>query len=88
MDQSFIDDLTRRLSDVVPPGARELGRDLEKNLRAVLQAQFEKLNLVSREEFDAQARVLERTRQKLTELERQVAALETHAGLKPPAGEA
>ena len=56
------------------------GRDLEVNFRAVLRANLARLDLVTRDEFDAQARVLERTRAKLEALEAQVAALEGRAG--------
>ena len=50
--------------------------DLEQNLRVLLQSAFGRLDLVTREEFDVQREVLARTRQKLTELEARVAALE------------
>lgn len=54
----------------------DLGRDLENNLRSALRAMFDRLDLVSRDEFDVQQAVLARTRAKLTALERQVAELE------------
>lgn len=50
--------------------------ELERSFRALLSSTFEKLDLVSREEFDVQAQVLARTRARLEELERQVALLE------------
>jgi BMFP domain-containing protein YqiC len=50
--------------------------DVQKNLKALLQQQFARLDLVTREEFDAQAQVLMRTREKLAALEQRVAALE------------
>jgi hypothetical protein len=50
--------------------------DLESNFRAVLRERLSKLDLVSRDEFDAQARVLERTRAQLEALEARLAALE------------
>lgn len=71
-----LDELSRRLAEVVPSGLSGLKGDLEKNFRAVLQGTFEKMNLVSREEFDAQRAVLARTREKLERLEAQVAELE------------
>jgi hypothetical protein len=55
-------------------------KDLEKNLRAVLQGVFAKLDLVSREEFDVQQAVLLKTREKLEALEAKVAALEARRG--------
>lgn len=79
MDRIPFDELARRLLDSLPAGARTLQRDLENNFRAVLRANLARLDLVTRDEFDAQARVLERTRAKLEALEAQVAALEGRA---------
>ncbi len=76
MDRSFVDELSRRLAEALPSGARELQRDLEKNFRVVLQGTFERLDLVTREEFEVQSAVLGRTRAKLADLERRVAELE------------
>lgn len=50
-------------------------KDIEKNIRAVLTSVFGRLDLVTREEFDVQREVLLRTRERLEELERRVAAL-------------
>jgi BMFP domain-containing protein YqiC len=61
----------------VPPGVTALRRDLEDNFKAVLQAGLARLDLVSRQEFDVQAAVLRRTREKLEALEARVAALES-----------
>ena len=52
--------------------------DIEKNVRALLSTFFAKLDLVSREEFDIQAQVLQRTREKLEALEARVAKLEAN----------
>lgn len=76
IDPKILDDLAKRLADAVPSGIRDLQRDLEKNFRAVLQGAFAKLDLVTREEFDVQAAVLNRTRTKLDALEQQVADME------------
>ena len=76
IDPKILDDLAKRLADAVPSGIRDLQRDLEKNFRAVLQAAFAKLDLVTREEFDVQTAVLNRTRTKLDVLEQQVADME------------
>lgn len=73
---TMLDDIAKKLANLVPEGARELQRDVEKNFRSVLQNAFSKLDLVTREEFDVQQKVLQRTRTKLEELEKQVAALE------------
>jgi len=55
---------------------RMAAADLEKNLRALLQSAFSRLDLVTREEFDVQREVLARTRAKLAELEAKLAELE------------
>jgi hypothetical protein len=78
-----IDDIVRRLLDGVPPSVRALQADLESNFRAVLRANLGKLDLVARDEFDAQARLLARTRARLEALEARLAALEK--GDAPPA---
>jgi BMFP domain-containing protein YqiC len=54
-----------------------LREDLENNFRAVLRANLGKLDLTGRDEFDAQRKVLERTRARLEELEKRVAELES-----------
>jgi BMFP domain-containing protein YqiC len=79
---THLDDLAKRLSAAVPPGLAALGADLDKTFRAILQGAFEKMNLVSREEFEAQKAVLARTRDKLEKLQARVAELERRA---PPA---
>lgn len=69
MNQSDFDDLARRLADSVPESVRAFGRDLESNFKAVLQAQLAKLDLVTRQDFDVQSAILERTQGKLAALE-------------------
>jgi ubiquinone biosynthesis accessory factor UbiK len=79
MDTFRIDELARRLLERVPPALRSMQADLESNFRAVLRERLSKLDLVSRDEFDAQTRVLARTREKLEALEARLAALESGA---------
>ena len=76
MDTFRIDDIARRLMDNLPPALRATQRDLESNFRAVLRASLGKLDLVTRDEFDTQSRVLERTRARLEALETRVKAME------------
>jgi len=84
MDAFRIDELARRLIERVPPAVRTLQADLETNFRAILRERLSKLDRVNRDEFDAQARVLERTRAQLEALEARLAALEgTSGGLLP-----
>jgi BMFP domain-containing protein YqiC len=83
MDPRFIDDLARKLSAAVPQGLTDMRRDLEDNFKAVLQSALARMDLVTRQEFDVQAGVLRRTREKLEALEAKVAALEAEAGKSP-----
>ncbi len=76
MDAKTLDDLARRVADAMPAGLRLMQEDLERNLRTALQTALGKLDLVTREEFDVQAAVLARTREKLAALEGRVAVLE------------
>lgn len=86
MDPKFVDELARRLADALPQGLRTLQADAEENFRAVLQATLARLDLVTREEFDVQAAVLRRTREKLSVLEVRLAALEPPTtDIRPPA---
>ena len=73
LNQKIIEEVSSKLKDVL--GQTPTG-DIEKNLRAVLQGVFAKLDLVTREEFDVQQAVLLRTREKLEALEAKVAAIE------------
>ena len=75
-DSRFFDDIARRLTEAMPASARAVQDDLEKNLRAAAQATFAKLDLVTREEFDVQRKLLARSRAKIERLEKQVAELE------------
>jgi BMFP domain-containing protein YqiC len=75
--ESFrIEDLARRLIENLPPTMRSMQQDLETNFRAVLRANLGKLDLVARDEFDAQSKVLERTREKLEAMEARLRDLE------------
>lgn len=76
MDSFRIDEIARRLLDSVPPALRTVQKDLETNFRAILRSSLGKLDLVTRDEFDTQTRVLERTRARLAELEARLQALE------------
>ncbi|PKM07634.1 MAG: hypothetical protein CVV15_09710 [Gammaproteobacteria bacterium HGW-Gammaproteobacteria-5] len=77
IDLKSIDDLARKLSDMVPPDLKNARSDLQQHFRATLQSGLGKLELVTREEFDVQRAVLLRTREKLDLLERVVAVLES-----------
>lgn len=80
-DPKSLDDLARKLAEALPPGLAALKTDLEQNFKAVLQGGLAKLDLVTRREFDVQQGVLRRSRERLEELEKRIAALEQ--GPKP-----
>jgi BMFP domain-containing protein YqiC len=73
IDSKLFAEIDQRMREVL---ARSPAADLEKNLRALLQSLFARLDLVAREEFDVQREVLARTRAKLQELEAKLAELE------------
>lgn len=83
IDLNHIDDLARRLSQLVPPGLRDSQEELQQTFKSALQAGLAKLDMVTREEFDVQQAVLLRTREKLETLERTVATLEAQLADKP-----
>ena len=70
-DKSF-DELVRKLADTVPGGLASVRGELEQNFRSVLQAGLNRLDLVTREEFEVQEAVLARTREKLEALEKRL----------------
>jgi len=77
MDRNrLVDEIGDRLRQVLEASP---AKDLERNVRAVLASVFSRLDLVTREEFDVQREVLLRTRERLSELEQKVAALERRA---------
>ena len=76
-DPRLIDDLARRLAGSVPESLVALRRDLEQNFKSVLQSGLTRFDLVTREEFDVQAAVLRRTREKLEQIEARLRELET-----------
>lgn len=79
IDPRLIDDLARRLGGSLPESLRSLREDLEQNFKVTLQAALGRLDLVTRQEFDIQAAVLRRSRERLEELEQRIAALEKNS---------
>ncbi|MGH8111284.1 MAG: accessory factor UbiK family protein [Rhodanobacteraceae bacterium] len=65
------------MATLVPPGLAQAREDMEANFRDVLAHGLRRLDLVTREEFDAQRAVLDRAREQVAELEKRVAELET-----------
>lgn len=80
MNPKLLDEINEKVKTVLAQGP---AADIEKNLRALLAGMFSRLDLVTREEFDVQREVLLRTRAKLAELEKKVAALEADTARTP-----
>ena len=75
-----LDELAKRIGRAIEASP---AKDLEKNVKALLASGLAKLDVVPRAEFDVQAKVLARTREKLDELERKVAELEAKRASSP-----
>lgn len=75
-----LDELAQQLLGSLPESVRAIGDDLENNFRGLLKSGLERMDLVTREEFDLQVAVLERTRTRLEALEAELERLE--AGLR------
>lgn len=76
IDTKKIEEVVQSITNALPPGLVQMQEDAEKNIRAALTSTFNKLDLVTREEFDVQTQVLHRTREKLEALEKRVTELE------------
>lgn len=80
LNKNVIDDINAKVSDILQNSP---AKDIEKNIKVLLSGAFTRLDLVTRDEFDVQQEVLQRTREKLMILEAKIAELE--ARLNPPA---
>jgi ubiquinone biosynthesis accessory factor UbiK len=76
-DFQTIDDITRRLAEAVPAELKTVRAEIEAQFRQILEATFNRMDLVTREEFEIQKKVLARTREKLEALETQLKSGET-----------
>ena len=71
-----LEELAKRISSLIPGDVKHMQDDFENNVRSLLQTTLSKMNLVTREEFDVQSAVLQRTREKLEQLEKQLEQLQ------------
>ncbi len=78
-DSRRLEDLAARLARVLPPGLTGLRAELEDNFRQILRNNLERFDLVSRERFEAQAELLQKTEAKLAALEQRLEQLEKKA---------
>ncbi len=76
LNPSQLESLAKKIIEVMPEGVGAVPENLQAQLKATLQSSFAKMDLVTREEFDVQTGVLQKTRAKLEALEKQLAELE------------
>lgn len=74
-----IEEMLSEVSNALPKDMQNFKQEIENNLRATLNASFSKIDLVTREEFDIQTALLQRTRAQLDELQQKLAVLEKQA---------
>ena len=79
IDNQTINRLSEQIQALLPPGLQQVKADFDARLKTLLQQQLARYEMVSREEFDIQARVLARTREKLEILEARLKELEEAA---------
>ena len=80
MVKEKIEAILNEVSNALPDDLQILKKDIEDNLRATLNAVFSKMELVTREEFDIQTALLQRTRAQLDKLQDEISALENQIG--------
>ena len=80
IDHQTINRLSEKINDLLPPGLQQVKSDFDARLKSLLQQQLANYEMVSREEFDIQARVLQRTREKLEIIEARLKELEQTLG--------
>lgn len=71
-DTKQLEDLAKKLYSTLPSSLQNLENDIQQKFKEILESTFTRLDLVTREEFDVQAKVLARTREKIDQLQRQV----------------
>ncbi len=81
LNKNVIDEINAKVSEILQNSP---AKDIEKNVRVMLSGAFSRLDLVTRDEFDIQQEVLQRTREKLTALETKVAELEARLAQSSP----
>ena len=80
--QKFFEEIGSKVNEIL---ASSPAADVEKNIKALMMTGFNKLDLVTREEFDIQTQVLARTREQLAQLEKRIGELESRLNPAPAA---
>ena len=76
LDPTKLEEIANKVVDSIPPGVKQMADGIDAKVKQVLQHQLSRLDFVSREEFDVQTSVLQRTREKLIALEARLDELE------------
>jgi len=76
MEKHLIEDLASKIGGLLPPAPSAIKKELEESIRQAIRSSITRLDLVTREEFEIQSAVLQRTRIKLEQLEKKVTELE------------
>lgn len=82
INHKIFSQVAAKLSDILPLDLQATKADIQQHFREILQIQFAKFQLMTREEFDIQIKVLNRSREKLEQLEKRVKELEQKISLK------
>ena len=82
IDNQTINRISEKINALLPSGLQQVKSDFDAQLKTLLQQQLAHFEMVSREEFDIQARVLQRTRTKLESIEKKLKELEKSLGKK------
>ena len=75
-DTQALDEIVRKVSAAIPDDLKSAKQGLEKNVRAATEGVFQRLDLVTRDEFDVQAKMLSKSQQRIKELEQRIQELE------------
>lgn len=86
IDPKKLDELAEKIAKIIPPGFQELQAELKRDVKVIIQSALSKLDLITREEFDVQTKVLLRQKKQIAELEKKIEALQTK--LEQPAKKA
>ncbi|MCF6764522.1 accessory factor UbiK family protein [Thiotrichales bacterium 19S3-7] len=72
LDTKIFDEMAKKFTDSLPPALKSMQEEMEKNFKNIMQSTFSKLDLVTKEDFDRQVKVLEKTRNKIDHLEKEL----------------
>ncbi|MFM2486241.1 ubiquinone biosynthesis accessory factor UbiK [Celerinatantimonas yamalensis] len=76
LNPNKLEELAKQIREMVPSGIKSAGDEFERRVKQLLQAKLNQLDMVSRDDFDVQAQVLLRTREKLSDLEQRLSEVE------------